>query len=59
MLRTFFRRLFARGGASLLAPGDAAPAFSCPDHEGNLVTSEGLRGTRFVLWFYPKAATPG
>lgn len=43
----------------MLAVGDAAPAFEALDHERNPVRSEDLAGTRWVLWFYPKADTPG
>lgn len=43
----------------LLAVGTPAPAFRVSDHAGNTVTLEGLLGQRFVLWFYPKADTPG
>ncbi len=43
----------------MLAVGARAPSFSVLDHEENTVTLEGLAGRRFVLWFYPKADTPG
>jgi peroxiredoxin Q/BCP len=43
----------------MLQVGDCAPAFEALDHEGNQVTLEQLLGKRFVLWFYPKADTPG
>ncbi len=36
-----------------------APAFSAPDQNGNTVTLDNLRGRRVVLYFYPKAMTPG
>jgi peroxiredoxin Q/BCP len=39
--------------------GDAAPSFSLLDHEGKTFSSDALRGTRYVLFFYPKADTPG
>ena len=42
-----------------LSPGDPAPAFEVLDHEGRTVRSSGLAGKRYVLWFYPKADTPG
>jgi thioredoxin-dependent peroxiredoxin len=42
-----------------LAPGDTAPDFTLPDQEGNEVTLAGLRGRNVVLYFYPKADTPG
>ena len=45
--------------SSLLATGSQAPSFSCTDHCGKTVSSASLRGQRFVLWFYPKADTPG
>lgn len=43
----------------MLAVGDPAPAFEALDHEGNTVTGSQLEGRRYLLWFYPKADTPG
>lgn len=43
----------------MLRPGDSAPDFEAPDHEGRTVRLRDLRGRRVVLWFYPKADTPG
>ncbi len=43
----------------MLAIGDPAPAFEVQDHEGRTVRSTDLLGRRYVLWFYPKADTPG
>ena len=40
-------------------PGDPAPDFTLPDRDGNDVTLSGLRGKTVVLYFYPKADTPG
>lgn len=42
-----------------LSPGDPAPAFRALDQNGAEVRSEGLRGTRTVLYFFPKADTSG
>ena len=39
--------------------GDPAPDFTLPDQDGNPVSLAGLRGTTVVLYFYPKADTPG
>jgi peroxiredoxin Q/BCP len=39
--------------------GDTAPDFTLPDQDGNDVTLSGLRGKTVVLYFYPKADTPG
>lgn len=43
----------------MLQPGTAAPDFDVQDHLGNQVRLSDLRGKRIVLWFYPKADTPG
>jgi peroxiredoxin Q/BCP len=43
----------------VLNPGDRAPEFTLPDQEGNEVSLAGLRGRNVVLYFYPKADTPG
>ena len=41
------------------SPGDPAPAFDVLAHDGSRVRSAELAGKRYVLWFYPKADTPG
>jgi thioredoxin-dependent peroxiredoxin len=43
----------------MLAEGDAAPDFELPDQAGNEVKLSGLRGETVVLYFYPRADTPG
>ncbi|MBV9497488.1 MAG: peroxiredoxin [Acidobacteria bacterium] len=43
----------------MLQVGDQAPDFDVLDHHGNHVKLSDLRGKRVVLWFYPKADTPG
>ncbi len=43
----------------MLNPGDPAPDFTLPDQHGDSVTLSGLRGRTVVLYFYPKADTPG
>jgi peroxiredoxin Q/BCP len=42
-----------------LQPGDQAPDFTLSDQAGNPVTLSELRGKTVVLYFYPKADTPG
>ena len=42
-----------------MSEGDSAPDFELPDQDGNPVKLSGLRGRRVVLYFYPKADTPG
>ena len=39
--------------------GDAAPDFRVKDHTGKERTLAEFRGKRLVIWFYPKADTPG
>ena len=43
----------------MLNPGDHAPDFTLPDQHGNPITLSKLRGKTVVLYFYPKADTPG
>jgi peroxiredoxin Q/BCP len=42
-----------------LEPGDKAPDFTLPDQGGNEVSLKQLKGKNVVLYFYPKADTPG
>jgi peroxiredoxin Q/BCP len=39
--------------------GDAAPDFSLEDDRGQRVKLSSLRGSKVVLFFYPKDDTPG
>jgi peroxiredoxin Q/BCP len=43
----------------MIEPGDAAPDFTLPDQDGNPVELRSLRGRPVVVYFYPKADTPG
>jgi peroxiredoxin Q/BCP len=43
----------------LVSEGDTAPDFTLPDQDGDEVTLSDLRGQPVVLYFYPKADTPG
>jgi peroxiredoxin Q/BCP len=40
-------------------PGDDAPDFSLTADDGATVSRQGLLGTRYILYFYPKDDTPG
>ena len=42
-----------------LAPGDAAPSFSLLDQRGETVALDDFRGRKVLVYFYPKADTPG
>jgi thioredoxin-dependent peroxiredoxin len=43
----------------MLKPGDRAPDFTAKDHLGRDVKLADFAGKTLVLWFYPKADTPG
>ena len=43
----------------MLKAGDHAPDFTTVDHEGRNVALKDFKGRKVVLWFYPKADTPG
>ena len=43
----------------MLQPGAEAPTFSVNDHNGNSINLKDYLGKKVVLWFYPKADTPG
>jgi peroxiredoxin len=59
-LGTFLKRLFSpRSARELLPIGSRAPDFSVQDHTGRVVRLADFAGRRVVLWFYPKASTPG
>jgi peroxiredoxin Q/BCP len=49
----------ATGGLAMLEVGAVAPDFEVQDHTGNKVRLSQYRGRPVVLWFYPKADTPG
>lgn len=42
-----------------LTAGDTAPAFTLADADGNAVSLADFVGRNVVVYFYPKAATPG
>lgn len=43
----------------MLKAGDVAPDFTASTHEGTELSLSSLRGKKVLLWFYPKADTPG
>jgi peroxiredoxin len=42
-----------------LQRGDAAPKFSLPTADGDVVSLDDLRGTKAILYFYPAAMSAG
>lgn len=43
----------------MIATGSKAPDFTLPDQDGEAVTLRDFAGRTVVLYFYPKADTPG
>jgi peroxiredoxin Q/BCP len=42
-----------------IKPGDKAPDFKASDEQGNTISLSDYKGKKLVLFFYPKASTPG
>ncbi|WP_299324847.1 thioredoxin-dependent thiol peroxidase [uncultured Maribacter sp.] len=42
-----------------LKVGDKVPSFSAKDQDGNTIKLEDYAGKKLVVFFYPKASTPG
>lgn len=42
-----------------LSAGDTAPAFTLPDADGQQVSLSDFAGQRVIVYFYPRAMTPG
>ncbi len=42
-----------------LKAGDKAPDFKTEDQDGNIIQLSDFKGKKLVLFFYPKASTPG
>jgi peroxiredoxin Q/BCP len=42
-----------------LSAGDGVPAFSVKDQDGNTVSLSDYKGKKLIVFFYPRANTPG
>lgn len=49
----------AQKEAFMLSSGQDAPSFDVLDHTGRSVKLSDFAGKNVLLWFYPKADTPG
>ena len=45
--------------SELLKPGDTAPSFNLPDQSGHEVSLSSFGDRKVLVYFYPKADTPG
>ena len=52
-------RLIAGTKRNLPRVGQAAPEFELPDQDGKMRSAAEFRGRWLVLYFFPKADTPG
>jgi len=43
----------------MLLEGTKAPNFTLDDQDGESVTLSDFKDQKVLLWFYPKASTPG
>ena len=43
----------------MLSIGSSAPEFQLSDQDGNSVNIKDFEGQKVLLWFYPRASTPG
>ena len=43
----------------MLQCGDKAPDFTLPDAYNNKISLNNFFGKKIILWFFPKASTPG
>ncbi len=43
----------------MLNEGDAAPAFALSNQDGKTVRLQDYKDKNVILWFYPRADTPG
>ena len=44
---------------SKLEKGSKCPQFKLSDQDGNIVTEQSFKGKKLLIYFYPKAMTPG
>ena len=43
----------------MYAVGDTVQDFTLPNQNGEMITLSQYRGKKVLVWFYPKASTPG
>ncbi len=43
----------------MLKKGDKAPDFTLQNQDGNQVSLSDYKDKKVVIWFFPKASTPG
>jgi peroxiredoxin Q/BCP len=59
VLKKILGLLHIQQAGHMLTVGSVAPDFTVLDHMGRSVRLKDFAKKRVVLWFYPKADTPG
>ena len=59
IVKLLVHTLLRKGDPPMLKPGEPAPDFTAQTHEGKTLSLTQLQGKKVLLWFYPKADTPG
>jgi peroxiredoxin Q/BCP len=62
MLKWIHRLIFSiidEGSTSMIEAGSNAPSFAMTNQDGAAVKLEDFAGKYVLLWWYPKADTPG
>ena len=59
LMTLVFLGVAASAPAAMLKDGDPFPAWELVDQTGAMVSSRDVSGKTYLVWFYPKAMTPG
>ena len=59
LVKLFIQTLRRKEKPPMLKSGDPAPDFTVQTHEGTTLSLASCQGKKVLLWFYPKADTPG
>jgi peroxiredoxin len=59
ILKLLLQTLKRKEHPPMLQPGAPAPQFTVQTHEDKPLSLVDLKGKKVLLWFYPKADTPG
>ena len=59
LLSMFATISHAEGDKEMIPVGEPFVDFELEAHDGTTVSSAGLEGRPYLLFFYPKASTPG
>lgn len=58
-VRQMLQQTVTGNKGQVLTQGTPAPDFDVPDENGKRQTLKEYRGKKVILWFFPRASTPG